>query len=196
MRRTVRLTERDLTRLVKKTIMELDRSTYDRAADVAGEKGYNKLSDRFREHGKEFGLNQGKTEILMVADMGGGNTGTYRIRITNIKDVSHYDIDSDDVEITLKTEDMVVGEEKTIMINKRSDKLKIYMPGIQSMALPKTRKDANKLTGRTVVWVSGSGKELKGVITRAHGNNGAVRALFKKAGLPGQALGTRIKIIK
>jgi hypothetical protein len=40
---------------------------------------------------------------------------------------------------------MVVGEEKTIMINKRSDKLKIYMPGIQSMALPKTRKDANKL---------------------------------------------------
>jgi len=145
MSRIIRLTERDLTRLVKKTIMELDRSTYDRAADVAGEKGYNKLSDRFREHGKEFGLNQGKTEILMVADMGGGNTGTYRIRITNIKDVSHYDIDSDDVEITLKTEDMVVGEEKTIMINKRSDKLKIYMPGIQSMALPKTRKDANKL---------------------------------------------------
>ncbi|MFX1278679.1 MAG: 50S ribosomal protein L35ae [Promethearchaeota archaeon] len=59
-----------------------------------------------------------------------------------------------------------------------------------------SRKDANRLIGRTVVWKSSSGKELKGVITRAHGNNGAVRAHFKKAGVPGQALGTKIKIIK
>ena len=60
----------------------------------------------------------------------------------------------------------------------------------------KTRKEANKLIGRTVVWVSPSGKELKGVISRAHGNNGAVRAHFKKAGVPGQALGQKIKITK
>jgi len=60
----------------------------------------------------------------------------------------------------------------------------------------KTRKDANRLIGRTVVWHTPSGKELKGVITRAHGNNGAVRANFKKAGVPGQALGKKVKIIK
>lgn len=60
----------------------------------------------------------------------------------------------------------------------------------------KTRKEANKLVGRTVVWKSSTGKELKGQISRAHGNNGAVRAHFKKAGVPGQALGTKIKIIK
>jgi len=60
----------------------------------------------------------------------------------------------------------------------------------------KTRKEANKLCGRTIVWVSSTGKELKAVITRAHGNSGAVRAHFKKAGVPGQALGTKIKIIK
>jgi len=60
----------------------------------------------------------------------------------------------------------------------------------------KTRKEANKLCGRTVVWVSSTGKELKGIISRAHGNSGAVRAHFKKAGVPGQALGTKIKIIK
>ena len=60
----------------------------------------------------------------------------------------------------------------------------------------KSRKEANKLIGRTVVWTSSTGKGLKGVITRAHGNNGAVRAHFKKAGVPGQALGTKIKIIK
>jgi len=60
----------------------------------------------------------------------------------------------------------------------------------------KTRKEANKLIGRTVVWLTPSGKELKGVISRAHGNNGAVRAHFKKAGVPGQALGQKVKIIK
>ncbi|MFX1573022.1 MAG: 50S ribosomal protein L35ae [Promethearchaeota archaeon] len=60
----------------------------------------------------------------------------------------------------------------------------------------KTRKEANRLIGRTVVWNTPSGKELKGVITRSHGNNGAVRAHFKKAGVPGQALGKKVKIIK
>jgi len=60
----------------------------------------------------------------------------------------------------------------------------------------KTRKDANKLIGRIVVWKSSSGKELKGTISRAHGNHGAVRAHFKKAGVPGQALGKTVKIIK
>ena len=59
-----------------------------------------------------------------------------------------------------------------------------------------TRKDANKLIGRIVMWRSSSGKELKGTITRSHGNNGAVRAHFKKAGVPGQALGKTVKIIK
>ena len=66
----------------------------------------------------------------------------------------------------------------------------LVFPGIN------TRKNANKLMGRTVVWVSSSGKELKGTITRAHGNHGAVRAHFKKAGVPGQALGKTVKIIK
>ena len=60
----------------------------------------------------------------------------------------------------------------------------------------KTRKSANTLVGRIVVWNTPTGKELKGVITRAHGNNGAVRAHFKKAGVPGQALGKKVKIIK
>jgi len=59
-----------------------------------------------------------------------------------------------------------------------------------------SRKEANKLIGRTVVWYSSSGKEIKGKITRAHGNKGAVRAHFKKKGVPGQALGQKIKIIK
>jgi len=59
-----------------------------------------------------------------------------------------------------------------------------------------TRKEANKLIGRTVIWTTPTGKNLRGVITRAHGNSGAVRAHFKKAGVPGQALGTKVRIIK
>ncbi|MBD3195573.1 MAG: 50S ribosomal protein L35ae [Candidatus Lokiarchaeota archaeon] len=66
----------------------------------------------------------------------------------------------------------------------------LVFPGITS------RKQANKLLGKTVVWYSSTGKPLKGKITRAHGNKGAVRAHFKKAGLPGQALGQKIRIIK
>mgnify|MGYP006282118177 FL=1 len=59
-----------------------------------------------------------------------------------------------------------------------------------------TRKEANKLIGRTVAWYSPTGREIKGKINRAHGNNGAVRAHFKERGLPGQALSQKIKIIK
>jgi large subunit ribosomal protein L35Ae len=59
----------------------------------------------------------------------------------------------------------------------------------------KTTKEANLLIGRTVVWTSSTGKQMKGTITRSHGNNGAVRAHFKKAGVPGQALGTKVRII-
>lgn len=66
----------------------------------------------------------------------------------------------------------------------------LYFDGITS------KKDANKLIGRVVLWNTPSGKEIRGQITRAHGNKGAVRALFKKGGVPGQALGTKIKIIK
>ena len=66
----------------------------------------------------------------------------------------------------------------------------IVFPNIDS------RKKANKLIGRTVVWTSSTGKELKGTITRAHGNKGAIRAHFKNAGVPGQALGQKVKIVK
>lgn len=57
------------------------------------------------------------------------------------------------------------------------------------------REKASKFVGKTVSW-SSPGKEPKiinGVIKSAHGNNGVVRAIFEK-GLPGQAIGTEVKI--
>ncbi len=60
-----------------------------------------------------------------------------------------------------------------------------------------TRQDAGRLlVGKTVAWKSPTGKQMRGKITKPHGKNGAVRAHFKKAGLPGQALGDKITIIK
>ncbi len=58
----------------------------------------------------------------------------------------------------------------------------------------RSREKAEKLVGKTVVWKTPSGKEIKGRITAPHGNKGAVRARFEK-GLPGQALGTEVEIL-
>ncbi len=56
-----------------------------------------------------------------------------------------------------------------------------------------SKEKAAALIGKKVMWNSPAGKELKGEIRAAHGNKGAVRVLFE-TGMPGQALGTKVKI--
>ena len=63
----------------------------------------------------------------------------------------------------------------------------IYIPGID------TRAKAEKFVGKSVAWKSPAGKEIKGKIASAHGNSGAVRAIFE-TGMPGQALGQKIVV--
>ena len=53
---------------------------------------------------------------------------------------------------------------------------------------------AAKLVGKTVTWTSSSGKEIKGRITGLHGKTGSVKAQFSEKGLPGQALGKKVKV--
>lgn len=55
-------------------------------------------------------------------------------------------------------------------------------------------EQAKKVVGKTAVWKTSSGKLIKGQIVAVHGRNGNVRANFSEKGLPGQALGTKIKI--
>ena len=56
------------------------------------------------------------------------------------------------------------------------------------------RKDKTQpLIGKEVVWKSPANKEIKGKISAAHGNKGAVRAIFE-TGMPGQSLGTKVAI--
>ena len=56
-------------------------------------------------------------------------------------------------------------------------------------------KEAAKLIGREVVWETSSGKLLRGKIVKTHGRKGVVRAIFEK-GLPGESIGTKLKIFK
>jgi len=56
-----------------------------------------------------------------------------------------------------------------------------------------SRDKAKDMISKNVVWKSSSGKEIKGVISNVHGNKGALRVQFER-GLPGQSLGTKVKI--
>jgi len=56
-----------------------------------------------------------------------------------------------------------------------------------------TREAAKELIGKSIVWKSSAGKELKGEIRSPHGNKGAVRVLWERV-MPGQALGTRCDV--
>ena len=58
-----------------------------------------------------------------------------------------------------------------------------------------SRAEAMKLVGKTVTWTSPGKNQTKivGKISSAHGNKGVIRAVFEK-GLPGQAIGTEVKI--
>jgi len=52
---------------------------------------------------------------------------------------------------------------------------------------------ADNLVSKPIEWVSPSGKSIKGVIVKAHGNKGALKVRFEK-GMPGQAISTKVKV--
>jgi len=56
-----------------------------------------------------------------------------------------------------------------------------------------TREKALKFVGKTVEWKNEQGTVITGKIAAAHGDNGAVRAIFER-GLPGQAVSTKVEI--
>ncbi len=56
-----------------------------------------------------------------------------------------------------------------------------------------TREKAKEMLNKKAIWKSPAGKEIKGLITNVHGNRGLLRVQFEK-GLPGQSLGTKVKI--
>lgn len=57
-----------------------------------------------------------------------------------------------------------------------------------------TPEEAQKAVGKTASWTSSSGKVISGKISALHGRTGSVRAIFTEKGLPGQAVGKKVKI--
>jgi len=59
-----------------------------------------------------------------------------------------------------------------------------------------TAEEAKKSIGKKVVWISPGKNKVKitGEISALHGRKGNVRAIFAEKGLPGQALGQKIKV--
>jgi len=58
------------------------------------------------------------------------------------------------------------------------------------------KKKASSLVGKTVIWQTPSKKEkreVKGKITKEHGNSGALKVHFEK-GMPGQSVGNKVRI--
>ncbi len=55
-----------------------------------------------------------------------------------------------------------------------------------------TMEAAEKLVGKKVVYNTGK-RDINGEVRSSHGNHGALRVLFE-SGMPGQALGEKVKI--
>ena len=56
--------------------------------------------------------------------------------------------------------------------------------------------NASQLIGHELAWTSKTGKLIRGKITKTHGKNGVVRVKLIDQGIPGQAIGDQVKIVK
>jgi large subunit ribosomal protein L35Ae len=55
------------------------------------------------------------------------------------------------------------------------------------------QEEATKLIGKQVTYLTSAGNAIKGKVSGTHGKNGNVRVLFER-GMPGQAIGQKVKI--
>ncbi|MEM4318562.1 MAG: 50S ribosomal protein L35ae [Candidatus Pacearchaeota archaeon] len=70
-----------------------------------------------------------------------------------------------------------------------------YKPRQFLLVVDMPREKAKELIGKEVVYEcpGKKGKKIKGIVKRFHGNKATLLAYFEK-GLPGQVLGTKVKI--
>ena len=85
----------------------------------------------------------------------------------------------------LNTEGFVVNYRKGIK-TQRNNTCLLFFENMSS------HREASKLIGRKVTWQS-KDRSILGKIVALHGKKGLVRARFRK-GLPGEAIGTSIKL--
>jgi large subunit ribosomal protein L35Ae len=73
------------------------------------------------------------------------------------------------------------------MHTQKSNQMIVIVDGVNS------KVEAAKLVGKTVVYTTEAKREIKGKVTTAFGNSGALRVLFEK-GMPGQSLAKKVEI--
>ncbi|MDO8480499.1 MAG: 50S ribosomal protein L35ae [Nanoarchaeota archaeon] len=56
-----------------------------------------------------------------------------------------------------------------------------------------SKDKAKALVGKAVTWTNTKENTITGKVASAHGNSGNVRVLFEK-GMPGQAIGSKVKV--
>ena len=98
------------------------------------------------------------------------------------------------ISVTFINHPFVLGLMKARVVNFRMSKhrqkdthMVILVEGTDS------KEKASKLVGKSVIWTSPAGKEIKGRVSAPHGSKGTVRAIFE-TGMPGQSLATKVSI--
>ncbi len=82
-------------------------------------------------------------------------------------------------------EGIIVNYRKSVHVQKPNHVV-VSVEGID------TKDKATKLVGKKVIYHTGK-KDMIGKVNAIHGNKGALRAVFE-TGMPGQALGQKVKI--
>ncbi|MFH1505528.1 MAG: 50S ribosomal protein L35ae [archaeon] len=79
----------------------------------------------------------------------------------------------------------IVNFRKSMHVTKGNHMI-ISVEGVDS------KEKAEKLVGKKVIYNTGK-KDIAGKVASAHGNSGAIRAIFE-TGMPGQAISMKVKI--
>lgn len=83
---------------------------------------------------------------------------------------------------------------EAVIVNFRgSHKTRYFNQMIIKVGGVESKDKAKSLLKKKVEWESPAGKKIIGKIVSVHGNSGCLRVMFEK-GLPGQAIGTKVKV--
>lgn len=119
-------------------INELKKTTWDSAYKKASERGYDKLANKFREHGREFGQTDSKNEFEMVFDTKKGTNTNLKLRLISLE-ISTSWRNSYDMQVEDEN-----GNNHYIAISMDGNKPKFFL-NKEFIGLALNRKEAKKL---------------------------------------------------
>ena len=138
MKKIIKLTELDITNIIKRTIMELNKSTYDSASKLANERGFKRLSNKFSEHGKEFGSNPSDMRLNLVFNAGPSDD-EHIFADYEIIEIQRNDDLKNSIIITLDSSKS--SSINKLYVNKSERKIDFYLNN-KFECLPEKRKDS------------------------------------------------------